>query len=101
MNVVLADTTEDSNETESTNGLGKTTLIRIIHFCLGATRDKVLSHPDLAGETFGMTFIHEGHDVEVQRSTNEDTVSVSRTFIGDFNVAVIAAKGDQAVISLD
>jgi uncharacterized protein YydD (DUF2326 family) len=35
-NVVLADTAEDSKETESTNGLGKTMLIRIIHFCLVA-----------------------------------------------------------------
>lgn len=101
MNVVLADTAEDSNETESTNGLGKTTLIRIIHFCLGSTRDKVLNHPDLAGQTFGMTFIHDGHDIEVERGTNEDTVSVSRAFIGDFQVGIIAAKGDRAVISLD
>ena len=29
-NVVLAETAEDSKETESTNGLGKTTLVRII-----------------------------------------------------------------------
>ncbi|MEY9363656.1 uncharacterized protein YydD (DUF2326 family) [Bradyrhizobium yuanmingense] len=46
-NVVLADTAEDSKETESTNGLGKTTLIRIIHFCLGMEigRDKVTQSP--------------------------------------------------------
>jgi uncharacterized protein YydD (DUF2326 family) len=45
-NIVMADTAKDSEETESTNGLGKTTLIRIIHFCLGSdlARDKVLTH---------------------------------------------------------
>ena len=36
MNVVLADTNADSEETEGTNGLGKSTLLRIMHFCLGS-----------------------------------------------------------------
>src|SRR3546814_20912254 len=39
MNIVLADTNADSEETESTNGLGKTTLLRIIHFCLGRSEE--------------------------------------------------------------
>jgi uncharacterized protein YydD (DUF2326 family) len=44
MNVVLADQGTDSDENESTNGLGKTTLLRIIQFCLGGdfSRDRVL-----------------------------------------------------------
>ena len=35
-NVVLAERTKESDTKDSRNGLGKTTLIEIIHFCLGA-----------------------------------------------------------------
>ena len=35
-NVVLADRTKESTKKDSRNGLGKSTLIEIIHFCLGA-----------------------------------------------------------------
>ena len=35
-NVVLADRTKDSTKKDTRNGLGKSTLIEIIHFCLGA-----------------------------------------------------------------
>jgi uncharacterized protein YydD (DUF2326 family) len=71
-NVVLADTSEDSTETESTNGLGKTTLLRVIHFCLGSdlARDKTLSHPDLSGVTFGLDFEIDGRVVSASRNTS-------------------------------
>jgi uncharacterized protein YydD (DUF2326 family) len=71
-NVVLADTSEDSTETESTNGLGKTTLLRIIHFCLGSelARDKTLSHPDLKGVTFGLDLEVDGKIASVSRNTS-------------------------------
>ncbi len=39
-NVVLADRTSESSEKDSRNGLGKTTLIEIINFCLGSTFNK-------------------------------------------------------------
>ena len=103
MNVVLADTAADAEETESTNGLGKTTLIRIIHFCLGGSvaRDKVLSHPDLSGVSFGLTFEHQGLDVEVDRYVDRETVTVTQTFIGDFGIEVISREGDKSTISSD
>src|SRR3546814_1627063 len=71
MNIVLADTNADSEETESTNGLGKTTLLRIIHFCLGSDfrREKALSHPDLAGVTFYLEFRIEETNYQVSRNT--------------------------------
>jgi uncharacterized protein YydD (DUF2326 family) len=71
-NVVVADTSEDSTETESTNGLGKTTLLRIIHFCLGSdlARDRTLSHPDLSGVTFGLDFEVDGEIATVSRNTS-------------------------------
>ena len=35
-NVVLADRTKEATKTDSRNGLGKITLLDIIHFCLGS-----------------------------------------------------------------
>ena len=34
-NVILAERTKESTKKDSRNGLGKSTLIEIIHFCLG------------------------------------------------------------------
>jgi uncharacterized protein YydD (DUF2326 family) len=42
-NVVLAERTERSQEKDSRNGSGKTSLLRILHWCLGASADK--NHP--------------------------------------------------------
>lgn len=102
MNIVLADTAEDADETESTNGLGKTTLIRIIQFCLGGdvARDKVLSHPDLNGVSFGMTFVYGGSEIEVDRKTNEDTVLVSEPFLAGLEAETIERQGKHLRISL-
>jgi uncharacterized protein YydD (DUF2326 family) len=103
MNIVLAEIAADSTEHESTNGLGKTTLIRIIHFCLGGSiaRDRVLSHPALAGVSFGLTFIHDGRDVRVDRRTNENGVLVSTALIEGVDVEAISTHGDQSLISSD
>ena len=40
LNIVWADRTKDSTQKDSRNGLGKSTLIEIIHFCLGAKLQK-------------------------------------------------------------
>ena len=37
-NVILAERTKESTIKDSRNGLGKSTLIEIIHFCLGAKK---------------------------------------------------------------
>ena len=39
-NVVLADKTNQSSIKDSRNGLGKSLLIEIIHFCLGASKTR-------------------------------------------------------------
>lgn len=103
-NVVLADTVEDSAETESTNGLGKTTLLRIIHFCLGSdlSRDKTLNHPDLASVTFGLDFEMDGRLVSVSRNTSSNKkVTVDRSVLESSNFDFEKVDGNRGVISID
>lgn len=42
LNVILADRKEESGKKDSRNGLGKTTLINVLHFCLGSDLKKDL-----------------------------------------------------------
>jgi len=42
-NIILAERTKESTKKDSRNGLGKSTLIEIIHFCLGANKGDTLS----------------------------------------------------------
>ena len=72
-NVVLADRTKESTITDSRNGLGKTTLIEIIHFCLGANtvRGKGLMIDPLEGWRFSLDMRIDGRKLSVTRSTAE------------------------------
>ena len=71
-NVVLADRTKDSTRKDSRNGLGKSTLIEIIHFCLGAqTRvAKGLMVAPLKGWTFSLEMRINHRELVVTRSTD-------------------------------
>lgn len=42
LNIILADKKQESGKKDSRNGLGKTTLINVIHFCFGADLNKKL-----------------------------------------------------------
>lgn len=104
LNIVLADRAEDSDETESTNGLGKTTLLRTIHFCLGSdlSRDKVLSHPDLKGVTFGITYQWNDQPVRFSRNTAEPkTVRVSAGFLEGLSCTIDSRDGDYALVTIE
>lgn len=72
-NVVLADRTETSSERDSRNGVGKTTLIEIIHFCLGSTlkRGSVLKSPELKNWTFILDLTLNGRDYTISRNTSK------------------------------
>ncbi|MYE39491.1 MAG: DUF2326 domain-containing protein [Chloroflexi bacterium] len=70
-NVVLADRTKESTRRDSRNGLGKTTLIEIIHFCLGGQtrRNQGLMVTPLKGWTFSLEMRVNGRELSVTRST--------------------------------
>ena len=70
-NVVLADRTQESTRKDTRNGLGKTTLLEVIHFCLGAGTTKsegLLSEP-LKDWTFTLDLTLADKPVSASRST--------------------------------
>lgn len=71
-NVVLADRTDESGSKDSRNGLGKSTLIEIIHFCLGAStqKHKGLVVPNLRDWAFTLDIVLAGSEVSVTREVN-------------------------------
>jgi uncharacterized protein YydD (DUF2326 family) len=70
-NVILADRTEVSGRRDSRNGLGKSTLIEIIHFCLGAKleRAKKLGVGVLKGWAFSLELTLANQVITVTRNT--------------------------------
>ena len=72
-NVVLADRTKESTRMDSRNGLGKTTLIEIIHFCLGAQvrRNQGLMVAPLKGWSFTLEMNLDERELFVTRSTGD------------------------------
>ncbi len=83
-NVVLADKAPGSTEKDSRNGVGKSFLIEIIHFCLGAdaTLGKGLLVSKLDEFTFSLELILNDKSIVVHRSVlGHNTVDVE----GDFS----------------
>jgi len=69
-NVVVADITKQSTQKDSRNGLGKTTLLNIIHHCLGGREqpNRGLRTPKLKGWEFSVDLQIRGQQVAVSRS---------------------------------
>ena len=69
-NAVVADITKQSTQKDSRNGLGKTTLLNIIHYCLGGREqpNKGLRIPNLKGWEFSVDLVIRGEQVTVSRS---------------------------------
>ena len=72
MNVVWADRTKHSTEKDSRNGLGKSTLIEIIHFCMGAgaSNGKGLLVESLSGWEFCLRLEINGAPVSLTRGVD-------------------------------
>lgn len=78
MNLILADVTPASSDKDTRNGVGKTSLIEVLHFCLGSSPRKgdTLKHPALAGWSFSLTMDLGAHVATVTRRVGKQTVEV-------------------------
>lgn len=70
-NVILAERTKESTIKDSRNGLGKSTLIEIIHFCLGANKGETLSKKELDGWSFTLELDINSKRYSITRNTSE------------------------------
>jgi len=70
-NVILAERTKESTKKDSRNGLGKSTLIEIIHFCLGGNKGETLKKSQLGDWTFVIDMDLDGKRYSVSRNTAE------------------------------
>lgn len=83
-NVILAERTLESGEKDSRNGTGKTSLIEIIHFCLGSKIEPkdTLKAEELRGWTFLLDVTLGGKEYTISRNTSDQqNVEVA----GDFS----------------
>lgn len=68
-NVVVAERTKEATKKDSRNGLGKSTSIEIIHFCLGGNKGETLNKPQLDDWTFTLDIDLGGKKYLVTRNT--------------------------------
>ena len=93
-NMILADRTKDSTKKDTINGLGKSTMVDIIHFCLGARFTKAssrIAHPQLHGVSFSLELELYGHIFTVTRNTSDATFVV---LTGDISSFPLQQKAD-------
>jgi len=82
LNIILADKTNHSGEKNTRNGLGKSLLIEIIHFCLGASKSRNrLFHKDILPQikdwTFTLEFELDGQIILASRQiSNPKIISI-------------------------
>jgi uncharacterized protein YydD (DUF2326 family) len=69
-NVVLAERTESASARDSRNGSGKSSLIEILHFCLGSGLRSTLAEDALQDWTFSTTFDAAGANLTASRNTS-------------------------------
>ncbi|OGV49204.1 MAG: hypothetical protein A2017_05955 [Lentisphaerae bacterium GWF2_44_16] len=74
-NVVLAERTKEATTKDSRNGLGKSTMIEIIHFCLGGNTGETLSKPEMNDWTFTLEIEILGKRIKISRNTSKSLQS--------------------------
>ncbi|NUL18073.1 DUF2326 domain-containing protein [Agrobacterium tumefaciens] len=75
LNILLADRSDVSEDTDTRNGVGKSSVIQIIHFLLGGAKTKTfLESASMADADFRGTFEFGGVMVRVLRSVNDPSV---------------------------
>ncbi len=93
LNVILADKKDDSDKKDSRNGIGKTTFIQILHFCLGANLNKnVLPVNELSDWVFYLEIDLCGEAFKSARSiSNAKIIEI----IGNDSILPIAPELDK------
>lgn len=73
-NLIIANKAEDAEDKDSRNGVGKTSLIEILHYCLGANHNKckILSKKELKDWTFSIDLDFQGKKFTVSRDTGKN-----------------------------
>lgn len=73
LNVLLSDTQPDASEKQTRNSAGKTSLIEIVHFLLGAACGKksLFQIDELVDHTFTGEFVFWGSKVAIERSGSQ------------------------------
>ena len=79
LNVLVADRTDTSTDRQTRNRAGKSSLVEVIHFLLGAkpNKESIFRNKSLQDFKFGLRFDLEGQEVATQRTGSEH----SRIFI--------------------
>lgn len=75
LNIIVGEKSEDSDNKSTCNGVGKTTLIKIISFCLGSDKD-ILPINHLKGWEFGIELELYGERITATRPVLEDKISI-------------------------
>ncbi len=70
-NVIIAERTAESSDRDSRNGLGKSLVIEIIHFCLGSGMGEALKSSELADWTFILDLEIKQKSLSVYRNTKD------------------------------
>ena len=83
-NVILADRVDNSTDKDSRNGVGKSSLIDVIHFCLGSSPgpNKGLRIEELFDWTFQMDITLKGKEFHIERNTKNWQIVIVE---GDFS----------------
>ncbi len=90
-NMILAERTEKSSQKDSRNGPGKSTMINIIHFCLGGSAKDALNNPKLNDSMFTLDLDLNGKRCKVSRSPgNKNQIFID----GDYSDWSIKPKID-------
>ncbi len=104
LNVVLAERTDTSTKKDTRNGLGKSTLIDIIDFCLGAraSRGKGLFIEPMYGWEFTLEITLAGNRVKVTRAIdNPNRFVIDGATIGWIDQPDIDKESGEHVFNLD
>ncbi len=70
LNIIVAERTKDSTKKDSRNGLGKSALIEIIHYCMGSNRGETLKKPELDNWNFTLDIILDHKEYSLTRNTS-------------------------------